>query len=475
MSERYDLVIVGGGIAGLACALSAPPGSRIVVVDKGEAGAGSSPLAQGGIAAAVGPSDSPDRHADDTIAAGGGICDEPVVRDVCAEGPGVVAWLESLGCRFDRADDGSLDLAREGGQSVPRSVHATDATGGEIVRALRLAARGRAERRALRVTALLIGADGAAAGVLTEDGPVLGARVLLASGGAGALWAATTNAAGATGDGIALGLAAGAAVADLEFMQFHPTALDDGTPGRILLTEALRGAGATLVDASGERFVDELAPRDVVAKAIVEHGGAWLDCRSIERLTERFPTVVAGARARGFDPLVQTLPVSPAAHYFIGGVAVDAHARTSIPRLYAAGECASSGMHGANRMAGNSLLESVVLGRRAASGIGADTGDGRTADGAAPDRLLTTPDPATPRLMWDGCGPFRDEIRLRGLIDALERLPDSLHRALCLAIARYALDRRESRGVHQRTDFRVTDPELARRSVSNDLSGRPTG
>ena len=474
MSERYDLVIVGGGIAGLACALAAPDGTSIVVVDKGEAGAGSSPLAQGGIAAAVGPEDSPERHATDTIAAGAGICDEAVVRDVCAEGPGVVAWLESLGCRFDRAPDGSLDLAREGGQSVPRSVHATDATGGEIVRALRLAARGRAERRALRVTALMTGADGACRGVLTDDGPVLGERVLLATGGAGALWAATTNAAGATGDGIALGLAAGATLADLEFMQFHPTALDDGTSGRILLTEALRGAGATLVDARGERFVDELAPRDVVAKAIVEHGGAWLDCRSIERLEERFPTVVAGARARGFDPLVQTLPVSPAAHYFIGGVAVDAQARTSIPRLFAAGECVSSGMHGANRMAGNSLLESVVLGRRAADGIGEDARP-RPEDATPSDRLLTVPDPSTPRLMWDGCGPFRDEIRLRGLVDALERLPDSLHRALCVAIAEAALARRESRGVHQRTDFRVTDPDLARRSVSNDLSGRRAG
>ena len=475
MSEQYDLVIVGGGIAGLACALSAPDGARIVVVDKGEAGAGSSPLAQGGIAAAVGPDDSPERHAVDTIAAGAGICDEALVRDVCAEGPGVVAWLEGLGCRFDRAPDGSLDLAREGGQSVPRSVHTTDATGGEIVRALRNAARGRADRRAVRVTALLTGADGSCSGVMTDEGPVLGERVLLATGGCGALWAATTNAAGATGDGIALALAAGATLADLEFMQFHPTALDDGTPGRILLTEALRGAGAILVDARGERFVDELAPRDVVAKAIIEHGGAWLDCRSIDRLSERFPTVVAGARARGFDPAVQTLPVSPAAHYFIGGVAVDAQARTSIPRLYAAGECASSGMHGANRMAGNSLLESVVLGRRAASGLGVDATGGGERNATPPERLLTIPDPSTPKLMWDGCGPFRDEIRLRGLIDALERLPDSLHRALCVGIARSALDRRESRGVHQRTDLRVTDPELARRSVSNDLSGRPIG
>jgi L-aspartate oxidase len=471
VTEPYDIVIVGGGIAGLACALSAPEGTRIAVVDKGEAGAGSSPLAQGGIAAAVGPEDSVELHAADTIAAGAGLCDEEVVRDICGEGPAVVAWLEELGCRFDRSPDGTLDLAREGGQTVARSVHTTDATGFEIVRALREAARGRAERIVARATALLLAA-GRCTGVLTDDGPVLGRVVLLATGGAGALWAATTNAPGATGDGIALGMAAGAALADLEFMQFHPTALADGSAGRILLTEALRGAGATLVDERGERFVDELGPRHVVAKAIVEHGGAYLDCRSIERLEERFPTVVAGTRARGFDPLVQTLPVSPAAHYFIGGVATDPAARTSIPGLYAAGECAATGMHGANRMAGNSLLESVVLGRRAATAL--DEAEKPSGGGEAAGDPLTTADPALAKLMWDGCGPFRDEMRLRGLIDALERMKPSFHRDLCSAIAGAALDRRESRGVHQRTDFRVTEEQFARRSVSNDLSSRGT-
>jgi L-aspartate oxidase len=472
VADSYDIVIVGGGIAGLACALSAPEGTSIAVVDKGEAGAGSSPLAQGGIAAAVGPDDSPELHAADTIAAGAGLCDETIARDVCAEGPGVVAWLESLGCSFDRAPDGSLDLAREGGQSVARSVHATDATGGEIVRALRGAAKGRADRLGVLATALMIDGEGRCAGVLTESGPILGRGVLLATGGAGALWAATTNAPGATGDGIALALAAGATLGDLEFMQFHPTALDDGSAGRILLTEALRGDGATLVDEKGERFVDELAPRHVVAKAIIEHGRAWLDCRGIDRLEERFPTVVAGARSRGFDPLTQTLPVSPAAHYFIGGVTVDSQAGTSIGGLYAAGECAASGMHGANRMAGNSLLETVVLGRRAAGMLVEESPAGVT-EAAPPGRILSRPDRSIPRLMWDGCGPFRDELRLRGLIDALDRLPSTLHHDLCTKIALAALERRESRGVHQRTDFRATDPAFARRSVSNDLSAPP--
>jgi L-aspartate oxidase len=318
----------------------------------------------------------------------------------------------------------------------------------------------------------LLDDDGRCVGVLTEEGAIRGRGVLLATGGAGALWAATTNAPGATGDGVALALAAGATLGDLEFMQFHPTALDDGSAGRVLLTEALRGDGAILVDEKGERFVDELAPRHVVAKAIIEHGGAWLDCRGIDRLEERFPTVVAGARSRGFDPLTQTLPVSPAAHYFIGGVIVDSHARTSVAGLYAAGECAASGMHGANRMAGNSLLETVVLGRRAAAMLADDSPNGE-AEAGPPGRELTGPDPSLPRLMWDGCGPFRDEMRLRGFIDALDRLEPTLHHDLCTQIALSALERRESRGVHQRTDFRVTDPAFARRSVSNDLSAPP--
>jgi L-aspartate oxidase len=238
--------------------------------------------------------------------------------------------------------------------------------------------------------------------------------------------------------------------------------LDDGKPGRVLLTEALRGDGATLIDEHGERFVDELAPRHVVAKAILERGRVFLDCRSIERLEERFPTVIAGARSRGFDPATQPLPVSPAAHYFIG-----------LPGLFAAGECSASGMHGANRMAGNSLLESVVLGRRVAEMVDDEEPPAAGAPPEPPPVRLTPHDVTIPRLLWDGCGPFRDEIRLRGLVDALERLPDSLHRELCLGIAGAALGRRESRGVHQRTDFRDPDPALGRRSVQNDLFAEP--
>lgn len=483
MDQRFDIVIVGGGVAGLACALSTSDGTRVVVVDKGEAGAGSSPLAQGGIAAAVGPDDSPALHAEDTLGAGAGLCDEAVVRDICAEGPDVVAWLVKLGCAFDRGPDGELDLAREGGQSMGRSVHWADATGAEIVRALRVTARGRAERVRARATALLV-RGGRCAGVLTEAGPIFGRGVLLATGGAGAMWAATTNAPGATGDGIALALGAGALVADLEFMQFHPTALDDGSPTRALLTEALRGAGAILVDAAGVRFVDELAPRHVVTRAVLERGRAWLDCRPVPRLSERFPTVVAGARARGFDPTSEPLPVSPAAHYFIGGVAVDSSGRTSIPGLFAAGECAASGMHGANRMAGNSLLEAIVLGRRAAGALasepetaGALASEPESAGATVPERrpgiagrqpagrLLDPPHPDLPGLMWRGCGPFRNQEGLGRCIDALERLPESLHRELCALIARSALARRESRGVHMRMDFPQPDPGRAARRI----------
>lgn len=466
----FDLVIVGGGVAGLAAALSAPRGARVAVIDKGEAAAGSSPLAQGGMAAAVGPEDSPALHASDTIAAGAGLCDQGVVRDVCAEGPEAVAWLSSLGCRFDAAPDGALDLAREGGQSVPRSVHAKDATGAEIVRALREAVRERAiERISARVRSLAL-RRGRVVGVHTESGPVLARATLLATGGAGALWAATTNAPGATGDGIVVAMTAGAALADLEFMQFHPTVLDDGRPGRVLLTEALRGAGAILVDEDGERFVGELAPRHVVAAAILARPRAFLDCRSVAALEDRFPTILAGARARGFDPLAGPVPVAPAAHYFLGGVAADARGRTSLPGLFAAGECASTGMHGGNRMAGNSLLEAVVAGRRAGEAAAEEP------EPASPEperRPLTAPSPGVPVLMWEGCGPVRTEAGLRAALTSVAGLERAPHHDLCRLILAAAVARRETRGVHARADFADADPRLAERFTLRLADGDP--
>lgn len=446
----------------MCAALRAPAGTSVIVIDKGAARAGSSPLAQGGIAAAVGEGDSPEQHAADTVGAGAGLCDVDVVGDVCAQGPAAIEWLLSLGCAFDRRGDGALHLAREGGQSVARSVHRTDATGAEIVRALRaaLAERG-VERRETSARHLLLDPDGRCVGAEADDGAVIARATLLATGGAGALWGHTTNAPGATGDGLALAVEAGAQLADLEFMQFHPTALDDGRPLRILLTEALRGAGATLVDVAGERFVDELAPRHEVARAIIALGGAFLDARGIERLAERFPTVVAGARSRGFDPTRDVLPVSPAAHYFIGGVAADPFGRTSVPGLFAAGECAATGMHGANRMAGNSLLETVVIGWR----VGERAADEpRPSRGAPAGRPVGEPDPAVAAILWEGVGTIRDEDGLRAALVALERLPEAPHRDLVVMSARAARARLESRGVHQRSDLPEQDPDLATRS-----------
>jgi len=461
-----DLAIVGGGIAGMCAALAAPADARVVVVDKGEAGAGSSPLAQGGLAAAVGSDDSPELHAADTIAAGAGICDPDVVADICGEGPGAVAWLVDAGCGFDRTDDGSLHMAREGGQSVARSVHWRDSTGAAMVRALREAVRARRVERVDEPAVELLTADGRCVGVRTPHRTVRARATLVATGGAGGLWAHTTNALGATGDGVWLAARAGAQLADLEFMQFHPTALDLGEGQRVLLTEALRGEGAVLVDENGERFVDELAPRHIVTHAILERARAFLDLRPIADLERRFPTVSAGLARYGVDPTGGPIPVTPAAHYFIGGVAADAHGRTSLPGLFAAGECSATGLHGANRMAGNSLLETVVVGRR----VGARTIDEpEPPDRAGPsgEHLWRALDASIPRTMWEHVGPIRGGDGLQRAIDDLGRLQPSPHRDLCLMIARAAAARMESRGVHIRSDFPIPDDAFAARSFDH--------
>lgn len=469
--DIYDLVIVGGGVAGLCAALSTTESASIIVIDKGEAGAGSSPLAQGGLAAAVGPDDTVELHVQDTMRAGAGLCEEQVVRDICLEGADAVAWLSELGCAFDADEHGELDLAREGGQSVARSVHWRDATGAEIVRALRGAVRGRSvERMDARATSLIV-ADGRCIGVTSGERAVLGRAVLLATGGAGGLWGTTTNAPGATGDGIVLALGH-ATVMDLEFMQFHPTVLAVGSGQRPLLTEALRGEGATLIDANGERFVEELGPRHVVAKAILDHAPAYLDCRKVPRVAERFPTVASACTQHGFDIANDPLPVAPAAHYFIGGVAADANGRTSLPGLFAAGECSTTGMHGANRLAGNSLLEAVVVGRRAgalAAGQPPVPEPAAWTADAGDERLL---DPAIPEILWRGAGPIRTAESLAGAMGDLGRLIESGHRSLAISIVEAGLDREETRGVHVRADFPGANPAMAiRRAATGRVAG----
>ncbi len=458
MSEApCDLLVVGAGAAGLTAALTAAErGARVLVLTKGHAPDSSSMHAQGGIAGAVGDDDTAALHAVDTERAGRELCRPSAVKVLTEEGPERVRELVALGVPFDP------ELSLEGGHSRRRvsSVEGA-ATGWAVTSVLgRLAARteGIATREA--TTALGLWIDGGRClGVVTPGGPIAARATILAMGGAAALWARSTNPVGQIGDAIAIAHAAGAAVADLEFMQFHPTVL---AGSRLLLTEALRGDGATLLDANGDRFVDELAPRDEVARAIVRKGRAWLDLRAIDR--SRFPGLMVEIEKAGFDPATEPIPVSPAAHYTIGGVVTDLVGRTDIPGLFAAGESAATGVHGANRLASNSLLECLVFGRRAALAA--------LDEPAAPVRPETPPlsaatpvaahpaAPAPPRertasqelreQVWREAGVMRDPADLADLAGS----PD----VVAALVARFALARSESRGVHYRIDAPTADP-----------------
>lgn len=491
-----DVVVLGAGVAGLVAAANLASSVRVLVVDKGRAGTGSSPWAQGGVAVAVGPDDDPTRHAEDTIRAGAGLSDPIAVETLVAEGPARIEDLVRWGARFDDEPDGRLHVAREAGQSVARSVHRADATGAEMVRVLRSQVAPRVTRLVGTAVVLTRDLDARIEGcwVLDPEGElhrVVARAVLLATGGCGALYEATTNRTGATGDGLSLAWEAGAALRDLEFVQFHPTGLAGGsgdalTP-RLLLTEALRGAGATLHADDGSRLMDgihpalELAPRDVVTTAIVEAGGrAWLDARHLgtEQLERSFPTVLTGARERGFDLAEERVPVEPVAHYQIGGVRTDLGGRTSLEGLWAAGEVASTGVHGANRMAGNSLLEALVFGARSGAGItaalAAGPPPGATAGSPAPRPTVgrgTAPDvgPLMHRLraaMMRGCGPLRSAEALAETASTIRELAaeigdpttDAAHveithgvRAAGLLVRAAAL-RGETRGCHVRRD-----------------------
>jgi L-aspartate oxidase len=441
------VIVVGSGIAGLQAALVAAAESDVLLITAGPVEHANSSRAQGGIAAAVGPDDSPELHAADTHAAGRGICRTSAVDILVKEAPARIQDLCDIGVDFDD------DLGLEGGHCRNRIVHAGGAaTGWHVARALAAATldHPRIEtHEGLRVRGLWC-EDGECIGVFTEDGRVAGRATVLATGGAAGLWARTTNAPSAVGGGIAAAYHAGAAVADMEFTQFHPTALA-GTS--LLLTEALRGAGATLLDAHGERFTEELAPRDVVARAIdAQAGTVTLDLRTIDR--DRFSGLMTAIREEsGLDPATNPIPVAPAAHYFIGGIVTDLDARTEIARLYAAGECAATGVHGANRLASNSLLECMVFGRRA--GIGAASEGPVRLPSAPPKRPPSEPPPGSEvrEALWTEAGLIRDGAGLTTLLDA----PHTLVRL----IAEAALTRAESRGVHFRADFPFEDDAFA--------------
>jgi L-aspartate oxidase len=462
MSERADVAVIGAGGAGLYAALTAAAeGARVALISATPLARTASYWAQGGIAAALAPDDSPDLHRHDTEIAGRGLVRPSAAAVLCREAARIVGDLERLGVHFDLDADGRLALGLEGGHSKRRVVHAGgSATGRRVVRHLSalVAENPRIEVFEQARAATIWMREGRCVGLVCEDGRSIAARgVVLATGGAAALWSRTTNPPGSVGIGALLALAAGAAIADLELIQFHPTAVA-GVRGRegFLVTEAIRGEGATLLDHDGERFVEELAPRDEVARAIESkmraggHPHMWLDMRAVD--PGHFPNVVSALQEAGLDPTTELIPVAPAAHYVMGGVVTDLDGMTTVPGLYAVGEAACTGLHGANRLASNSLTECFVFGQRAAlaalgePALAAETGDAPAAE------PIAMPTRETREHLWRDAGIVRDADRLRSLLDD----PHPLARI----VGACALLRAESRGGHQRSDFPDTDPAL---------------
>jgi L-aspartate oxidase len=466
-----DIAVIGAGAAGLYASLcAAREGATVVLVSATPLAQTASYWAQGGLAAALADDDGFELHLNDTETAGRGLVRRSAAEILVREAPARVHDLQALGVRFDADRFGHLALGLEGGHSVRRVVHAGgSATGRRVVRQLsalvaedpRINVLEGARAQALWQT------DGRCRGLLCDDGRVVSARaVVIATGGAAALWARTTNPPGSQGIGLLLAHAAGAALADLELLQFHPTAVI-GIPGRegFLITEAIRGEGATLHDAGGERFVDELAPRDEVSRAIQQRldiTGARsvdLDMRAID--PAHFPNVVAALRDAGLDPTRELIPVAPAAHYMMGGIVTDLDARTSVAGLYAVGESSCTGLHGANRLASNSLSECFVFARRAVAHSLSDDVPRPPAAGVAEIaalRELPVPavaDRAAREALWEDAGIVRSPERLGRLLDA----PHPLARL----IARCALARTESRGAHLRADRTERDPSLDHR------------
>jgi L-aspartate oxidase len=497
---RVDYLVLGSGIAGLRAAIGLARGGKVLVVTKAQPSESNTGYAQGGVAVALGPDDEVDLHLGDTLAAGAGIVSRPAARVLVEEGPERIRELASWGARFDR-EDGRLHFTREGAHSRNRVLHALgDATGWEMVRTLL--------DKAQRTAAVSVRSYACSTDLVLHEGRVVGCRflserpdgatqavcvlaraTLLATGGAGQVFRETTNPPVATGDGMAMGLRAGAALLDMEFVQFHPTALAiEGAP-RFLLSEALRGEGARLVNAAGERFVDELRPRDQVARAIVNEaregrGPVRLDLRHLdpERVRTRFPRIHATCLRHGVDITAEPVPVTPAAHYVMGGVATDLLGRSSLPGLYAAGEVAGTGVHGANRLASNSLLEGLVFGARAAEAMLGDalppappaSGPDPEAAAAGGASGAQAPEALTARVRdgaWNALGLERDADGLRGFLRELEpsraplAWPPATRAAaearnvadVARAMAQSALFREESRGGHFRRDFPGTD------------------
>jgi L-aspartate oxidase len=516
---RADFLIIGSGIAALRAAAGLAGSGDVVILTKAEPEEGSTGYAQGGIAAAVGPDDSPERHANDTMAAGDGLCDEVAVRILVEEGTRYVTELIAWGARFDRDEHGRVELAREGAHSVRRVLHARDATGREIGRTLwrRVSARAAIRVHDHTLACDLIVEDGRCRGARFLDasgaaGVALAAATLVATGGAGQVFRETTNPPVATGDGIAMAYRAGARISDLEFVQFHPTALSvDGAP-RFLLSEAMRGEGARLVNRAGEPFMArydpaaELAPRDRVARGIVKEaertgGPVFLTLTDLppDYVHSRFPLISAACRRAGFNLATDRIPVGPAAHYVMGGIETDYDGRTSIPALFAAGEVACTGVHGANRLASNSLLEGLVFGARAGEAMVRWRKDGdwprsttllpstfdvrrATRDVSSLDRIDVS---AVRELMWRSVGLFRDGARLALAVHELDARwraissvlddgvvtdRDGILTASVLTVgrlmARAALRREESRGAHYRLDFPSRDDAAWKRHLT---------
>lgn len=519
-------LIIGSGIAALRAAAELSGAGDILVLTKAEPEEGNTGYAQGGVAAALGTDDSPAQHGADTMAAGDGLCDERAVEVLVHEGPRLVRELMDWGAQFDLEPDGTPSLAIEGAHSARRVLHARDATGREIGRVL--------WRRASTLSGITARAHARVVDLIVEDGRCTGARfiapdgefrearaeaVLLATGGAGQVYRETTNPAVATGDGVAMAYRAGAAVADLEFVQFHPTALKvDGQP-RFLLSEALRGEGARLVNADGEPFVatyeaaGDLASRDRVARAIAREESrtgrpVFLSLQQLDPdyVYSRFPLIADACRQAGLDLAHDPIPVGPAAHYLMGGTLTDLDGRTTLPGLYAAGEVACTGVHGANRLASNSLLEGLVFGARAARAMKGDIDKGarhtvegargarraiegaRGAVGSARDSISLMSVEQIRDVMWRHVGLFRERAMLEEAVDLFENpwraLDAHLRRGGSLdagqwraanlltvawLIARAALRREESRGAHYRDDYPAPDEINWKRRVSETI------